>query len=299
MGQRKREMDLVIDLFGQANKIRFDLAVYQVNNAIKESIQANNQVNNAINTLKDELKIQQAQINGSIEVLQVEKVNLDFYRQKLKVEVLIINKELKDKMQNAWIRVFCQVALEIAKTLVLIAIRTPHSQRISTGSLFTAFTNHAKDMVQFIELIEEITSLTLELIEFNNLYASAVKRVDLMNETEAEELTQDTEISNDFMRTLQNIVALQSHLKDYTTLKSTGKVFCDVIREKTDIDTMNLTIAINQIADGGHRFTVQVFSLLITKYYLLKSVNSNFTLAVHSPKFGQAKTHFLSHPNVY
>ena len=28
---------------------------------------------------------------------------------------------------------------------------------------------------------------------------------------------------------------------------------------------------------------------------LLKSVNSNFTLAVHSPKFGQAKTHFLSH----
>ena len=28
---------------------------------------------------------------------------------------------------------------------------------------------------------------------------------------------------------------------------------------------------------------------------LLKSVNSNFTLAVHSPKFGQVKTHFLSH----
>ena len=27
----------------------------------------------------------------------------------------------------------------------------------------------------------------------------------------------------------------------------------------------------------------------------LKSVNSNFTLAVHSRKFGQAKTHFLSH----
>ena len=27
----------------------------------------------------------------------------------------------------------------------------------------------------------------------------------------------------------------------------------------------------------------------------LKSVSSNFTLAVHSPKFGQAKTHFLSH----
>ena len=27
----------------------------------------------------------------------------------------------------------------------------------------------------------------------------------------------------------------------------------------------------------------------------LKSVNSNFTLAVHSQKFGQAKSHFLSH----
>ena len=27
----------------------------------------------------------------------------------------------------------------------------------------------------------------------------------------------------------------------------------------------------------------------------LKSVNSNFALAVHSPKSGQAKTHFLSH----
>jgi hypothetical protein len=26
----------------------------------------------------------------------------------------------------------------------------------------------------------------------------------------------------------------------------------------------------------------------------IKSVNSNFTLAVHSPKFGQAQTHFLS-----
>ena len=30
----------------------------------------------------------------------------------------------------------------------------------------------------------------------------------------------------------------------------------------------------------------------------LKSVNSNFTLAVRSRKFGQAKTHFLSHHNV-
>ena len=28
---------------------------------------------------------------------------------------------------------------------------------------------------------------------------------------------------------------------------------------------------------------------------VLKSVNSNFTLAVNSPKLDQAKTHFLSH----
>ena len=32
-------------------------------------------------------------------------------------------------------------------------------------------------------------------------------------------------------------------------------------------------------------------------YSLLKSVNSNFTLAVHSPKLGQAKTQVLSHHN--
>ena len=28
---------------------------------------------------------------------------------------------------------------------------------------------------------------------------------------------------------------------------------------------------------------------------MVKSVNSKFTLAAHSPKLGQAKTHFLSH----
>ena len=36
--------------------------------------------------------------------------------------------------------------------------------------------------------------------------------------------------------------------------------------------------------------------LLLFKTIVLKSVsNSNFTLAVQSPKLGQAKTHFLSH----
>ena len=41
------------------------------------------------------------------------------------------------------------------------------------------------------------------------------------------------------------------------------------------------------------------FLLLQQKWPLiLKSVNSNFTLAVHSPKLNQAKIHFLSHHNV-
>ena len=38
---------------------------------------------------------------------------------------------------------------------------------------------------------------------------------------------------------------------------------------------------------------------LIVSFISLKSVNSKFTLAVHSPKFGQAKNHFLSHHYVY
>ena len=41
--------------------------------------------------------------------------------------------------------------------------------------------------------------------------------------------------------------------------------------------------------------TVAIFSHFIK---LLKSINSTFTLAVRSQKFGQAKTHFLSHHNV-
>ena len=38
-----------------------------------------------------------------------------------------------------------------------------------------------------------------------------------------------------------------------------------------------------------------MFSKKTTKINLSKSVNSNFTLAVRSRKFGQAKTRFLSH----
>ena len=115
-------------------------------------------------------------------------------------------------------------------------------------------------MLEFVELIEKLTALTLELMEFDDLYASAKKRVDLMTESEAEELTQGVEISDDFMQTLENIADLQITLKNYTTLKSRGKVFCSVITKKTDIDTTNLTIAIDQIAEGGHRFTGQVTS---------------------------------------
>ena len=43
----------------------------------------------------------------------------------------------------------------------------------------------------------------------------------------------------------------------------------------------------------------KIWTIVLSTFNLLKqnlkSVNSNFTLAVHSQKFGQAKTHFLSH----
>ena len=46
----------------------------------------------------------------------------------------------------------------------------------------------------------------------------------------------------------------------------------------------------------------KIWTIVLSTFNLLKqnlkSVNSNFTLAVHSQKFGQAKTHFLSHHNV-
>ena len=38
-----------------------------------------------------------------------------------------------------------------------------------------------------------------------------------------------------------------------------------------------------------------VQNLTFIFWYVLKSVKSNFSLAVHSPKLDQAKTHFLSH----
>ena len=40
---------------------------------------------------------------------------------------------------------------------------------------------------------------------------------------------------------------------------------------------------------------IQETRRLKTNTHILKSVNSNFTLAIQSPKFGQAKTHLLSH----
>ena len=40
-------------------------------------------------------------------------------------------------------------------------------------------------------------------------------------------------------------------------------------------------------------------SNMYVMYPQLKSVDSNFTLAVHSPKLNQAKTHFLFYHNVY
>ena len=41
---------------------------------------------------------------------------------------------------------------------------------------------------------------------------------------------------------------------------------------------------------GGHSITTWT-----RRGRYLKSINSNFTLAVHSPKLNKAKTHFLSH----
>ena len=38
--------------------------------------------------------------------------------------------------------------------------------------------------------------------------------------------------------------------------------------------------------------SILLFLEYLMKQILLKSVNSNFTMAVHSPKLGQAKTHF-------
>ena len=49
---------------------------------------------------------------------------------------------------------------------------------------------------------------------------------------------------------------------------------------------------------GGHGFGWIHFNYLQMQCIHLKSVNSNFTLAVHSPKLNNAKTHFLSHHNV-
>ena len=138
MEQRKSEMDLVTNLFGQANKIRSDLAIYQVKDAIKESNLLDDEIYQSINTLEDELELQREQMNASIRVLQNEKLNLKLYRQNLKDETRILIDKLKDEMQNSAILGFLIVAWEIAKfllTLALIVLRTQQSQRISHASL--------------------------------------------------------------------------------------------------------------------------------------------------------------------
>ena len=43
---------------------------------------------------------------------------------------------------------------------------------------------------------------------------------------------------------------------------------------------------------------VEIFKKSVKLKRVLKSVNSNFTMAGLSPKLEQAKTHFLSHHNV-
>ena len=54
---------------------------------------------------------------------------------------------------------------------------------------------------------------------------------------------------------------------------------------------------VSQLYLFGPQYVLFKFSPMLF-YEFLKSVNSNFTLAVHSPKPNQAKTHFLSHHNV-
>ena len=49
---------------------------------------------------------------------------------------------------------------------------------------------------------------------------------------------------------------------------------------------INILILVKTLLWGNRR---------LFTFYVLKSVDSNFTLAVHSPKLNQAKTHFLSH----
>ena len=84
---------------------------------------------------------------------------------------------------------------------------------------------------------------------------------------------------------VRNIMTLYLHSSPDRTLNSTMYLHTYCV-------TMCLSLAVTLMC------IINLHGCLITFMYLscmLKSVNSNFTLAVHSPKFGQAKTHFLCH----
>ena len=66
------------------------------------------------------------------------------------------------------------------------------------------------------------------------------------------------------------------------------------IQEEQDL---KLAVALFQ-EDQDRKLAVALTQEEQDQLLTLKSVNSNFTLAVRSWKFGQAKTHFLSHHNV-
>ena len=67
------------------------------------------------------------------------------------------------------------------------------------------------------------------------------------------------------------------------------------IQEEEDL---KLAVALFQ-EDQDRKMAVALTQEEQDQLLTLKSVNSNFTLAVRSRKFGQAKTHFLSHHNVF
>ena len=65
-------------------------------------------------------------------------------------------------------------------------------------------------------------------------------------------------IFTNFFRVLTEVTELKLKLENFTKIKTTGRVFCDVLREETDVPTLNLSIAFDQVSDGGIRFAAEV-----------------------------------------
>ena len=98
-----------------------------------------------------------------------------------------------------------------------------------------------------------------ELEDFFN-YFNNLKRVDLLKEgdAEAENNIQNFRVSNDFTATLESITDMKIDLDIFTKLKTTGRQFANMVIDKTTINTIDFSIAVDQLADGGRDFTVEV-----------------------------------------